>query len=113
MARPPLDRVEIFDESVWVTLFSDSAGATTLYPRTLRFSRNSFLYEKERIEFLQIANTGTGQHVSIEPDMRRAEFKSLFEKITGAPLTEDAFAALEVKFDSFRRKFASRAGLEG
>ena len=113
MARPPLDRVEIFDESVWVTLFSDSAGATTLYPRTLRFSRNSFLYDKERTEFLQIANSRSGRHVIIEPDTSRQEFKSVFEKITGAPLTQDAYSALEDKFGSFRRKFAARAGLEG
>ena len=113
MARPPLDRVEIFDESVWVTLFSDAAGATTLYPRTLRFSRNSFIYDKERTEFLQIANSRTGRHVVFQPDTSHQEFISMFEKITGAPLTEDAYSALEDRFGSFRRKFAARAGLEG
>jgi len=113
MARPPLDRVEIFDESVWVTLFSDSAGATTLYPRTLRFSRNSFIYDKERTEFLQIANARTGRHVVFQPDTSHQEFMSMFEKITGAPLTEDAYSALEGRFNGFRRKFAARAGLEG
>ncbi len=113
MVQPPLDRVEIFDESVWVTLFSDAAGATTPYPRTLRFSRNSFIYDKERTEFLQIANSRMARHVTIEPDTSRQEFMAMFEKITGAPLTLDAFSALEDKFGSFRRKFAARAGLEG
>jgi hypothetical protein len=113
MARPPLDRVEIFDESVWITLFSDSAGATTLYPRTLRFSRNSFIYDKERTEFLQIANSRTGRHVVFQPDTSLPEFMSTFGKITGAPLTQDAYFALEERFGSFRRKFAARAGLEG
>lgn len=113
MVQPPLDRVEIFDESVWVTLFSDAAGATTPYPRTLRFSRTSFIYDKERTEFLQIANSRMARHVVIEPDTSRPEFLAMFEKITGAPLTEDAYSALVDKFSSFRRTFAARAGLEG
>ncbi len=113
MVQPPLDRIEIFDESVWVTLFSDSAGATTPYPRTLRFSRNSFIYDKERSEFLQIANSRLSWHATMVPDTSTAEFMSIFHKITGVPLTQDAFAALDEKFVRFRRSFAARAGLEG
>ncbi|MBY8854260.1 hypothetical protein K7G98_40885, partial [Saccharothrix sp. MB29] len=39
VSDPPLDRLELFDDSAWLTLYSNtSAGVVRLYPRTLRFT---------------------------------------------------------------------------
>jgi hypothetical protein len=111
VAEPPLDRLEMFDDSVWITLFSASSGVTTLYPRTLRFSEGSFIYGMERTEFLHVCNSRTTHHFAITPDTSRAEFLALFGKITGTPLTEDGFRALEDKFREFQRAFSTTAEL--
>ncbi len=112
VSDPPLDRLELFDDSVWLTLYSNtSAGVIRLYPRTVRFSEGSFIYGMERAEFLRISNSKAGLHVVITPGTSRADFLALFEKITGNPLTEDGFRSLEEKFHRFRKEFSASAQL--
>jgi hypothetical protein len=108
---PPLDRLEMFDDSAWITLYSDVAGATTLYPRSLRFSSSSFIYTMERAEFSRISNSRYGRHFLITPDTDRGDFKVLFEQVTGRTLTEEALVGLEAKFHEFRKEFAMVAEL--
>lgn len=108
---PQIDRLELFDNSVWLTLFSGMSGATTQYPRTLRFSENSFLYAMERAEFLHATNSRTAHHITIQPDTTRPEFQTLFAKVTGTPLTDEEFAALEARFHAFQRDFSVAAEL--
>jgi len=107
---PPLDRLEMFDESVWITLYSD-AGSTTLYPRTLRFSEGSFIYNMERAEFGRLRNSRDARHLVITPETTRGEFLAQFEKVTGAQLTPERFGDLESKFHAFRHEFTLAAGL--
>lgn len=110
IADPPLDRLEMFDESVWITLYSDS-NSTTLYPRTLRFSEGSFIYNMERAEFARLRNTRDAQHLTITPDTARGEFLAEFEKVTGTRLSAERFAELEGKFHAFRHEFTVAAEL--
>jgi hypothetical protein len=111
VSDPELDRLEMFDSSVWLTLFSSATGAATPYPKTLRFSEGSFLYAMERTEFLHVCNARRGHHVAITPDTGRAEFLTLFQKITGTPLTDDGFRSLDDKFRTFQRAFSTAAEL--
>jgi hypothetical protein len=112
VSDPPLDRLELFDDSVWLTLYSNtSAGVIRLYPRTVRFSEGSFIYGMERAEFLRISNSKAGLHIVITPGTSRADFLALYEKITGDPLTEDGFRSLEEKFHRFRKEFSASAQL--
>ena len=112
VADPPLDRMEMFDDSAWITLYSASTtGVTTLYPRTLRFSEDSFIYGMERTEFLHVCNSRTTHHYAITPGTTRAEFLTLFQKITGTPLTEDGFHALDERFREFQQTFSTTAEL--
>ncbi|MEU5695971.1 hypothetical protein [Actinosynnema sp. NPDC020468] len=112
VSDPPLDRLELFDDSAWLALYSNtSAGVVRLYPRTLRFSEGSFVYGMERAEFLRISNSRAGLHVAITPRTTRADFLVLAEKITGAAWTEPGFRSLEEKFHEFRREFSASAQL--
>ncbi|ONI90319.1 hypothetical protein ALI22I_13220 [Saccharothrix sp. ALI-22-I] len=112
VSDPPLDRMELFDDSVWLTLYSNtSAGVLRLYPRTVRFSEGSFIYGMERAEFLRISNSKAGLHIVITPGTSRADFLALFEKITGTVLDEDGFRSLEEKFHRFRKEFSASAQL--
>lgn len=110
ISDPPLDRLEIFDDSVWVTLYSD-AHAPAEYPRTLRFSDGSFIYNMERAEFSRISASQHAQHLVITPDMTRQEFITRFEKITNSTLTEEQFLDLNAEFYNFLREFAATAEL--
>jgi len=107
---PTLDRVEMFDDSVWITLYSDSGGAG-LYPRSLRFSGRSFVYTTERAEFSRVGNSRYGRHFLITPDTTRADFRALFEQVTGRELTDEGLTELETKFHEFRKEFAVLAEL--
>lgn len=112
VSDPPLDRLEMFDDSAWLTLYSNtSAGVIRLYPRTLRFTEGSFVYGMERAEFLRISNSKAGLHIVMTPRTTRTDFLALFEKITGTALSEDGFRALEEKFHRFRREFSASAQL--
>ncbi|HET6504419.1 MAG TPA: hypothetical protein VFG87_27010 [Amycolatopsis sp.] len=112
VADPPLDRLEMFDDSVWIHLYSDVGRTNTLYPRTLRFSEGSFIYNMERVEFLRICRSRAARHFELGPDTTRGEFMALYRKVTGCTLTEDRFRALEAEFHSFRHKFSNTASLE-
>lgn len=107
---PPLDRLEMFDDSVWITLYSD-VGATTLYPRTLRFSEGSFIYNMERAEFSRLRNSRHAHQMVITPDTTRRAFLTQFEKVTGSALSEERFIDLEGKFHTFRQEFSLAAEL--
>jgi|GEM_PF-3522331 len=112
-ANPPADRFELFDDSIWVALFSDGRGTCLPYPRTLRFQRSSFIYDMQHSEFVRICNSRTALHECIYPDTDRDEFIAVFEKITGRRLTVKRLEALEESFHTFRREFARRAHLGG
>jgi hypothetical protein len=110
ISDPPLDRLEIFDDSVWVTLYSD-AHAPAEYPRTLRFSEGSFIYNMERAEFGRISASRHAHHLVITPDLSRQEFIARFEKITNSRLTEEQFGELTTEFSTFVREFSVTAEL--
>jgi hypothetical protein len=110
ISDPPLDRLELFDDSVWITLYSD-VGATTLYPRTLRFTEGSFIYNMERAEFGRLRNTRHAHQLVITPDTTRRAFLAQFEKVTGNSLSEEQFIDLERKFHTFRQEFSLAAEL--
>ncbi len=112
MSNPPVDRFELFDDAIWVSLFSDAGGATTPYPRTVRFLRSSFIYNMEHSEFVRSAGARTALHVCLYPDTDRDEFLALFEKVTGRRPSAKRLDALQESFHAFRRDFATSAQLE-
>lgn len=113
IADPPLDRIEMFDDSVWITLYSDPGAASTLYPRTLRFSEGSFIYTVERAEFARISNARGARRMLITPDTTRRAFLDQFEQVAGSRLGPKQFAELEANFHAFRREFSALAALGG
>lgn len=111
VSDPPLDCLEIFDDSVWITLYSDAAANTMLYPRMLRFSEGSFIYNMERAEFSRLRNSRHAHQMVITADTSRLAFIAQFEKVTGTRLSEERFTDLEGKFHTFRQEFSLAAEL--
>jgi hypothetical protein len=110
ISDPPIDRLEIFDDSVWVTLYSD-ARSSNQFPRTLRFSEGSFIYNMQRAEFARISASPHAHHLVITPDMAREDFIKQFQKITGTALSEEQFLELNAEFYNFLREFSVTAEL--
>ncbi|MEJ3659229.1 hypothetical protein WEH80_40365 [Actinomycetes bacterium KLBMP 9759] len=111
IADPPLDRVEMFDDSAWITLYSDAEAAGSLYPRTLRFSEGSFIYNMERAEFARLSSARSARHMLITPDLGRREFATQFEQVTGTRLGAKQFTELAERFHHFRQEFSTLADL--
>lgn len=109
IGNPPLDRFEIFDDSVWVTLFSDPAAVGVAHPRMLRFARASFLYAMQRSELIRICNGRAGQHLVMHPDTTLEEFLTLFEQVTGRALSALTYDDLTRRFHTVASEFASSA----
>jgi hypothetical protein len=101
----------MFDDSVWLTLFSAATGATEPFPKTLRFSERSFLYTMERTHFLHVCNSRLAHHYVITPDTSRQEFLHLFGRVTGTPLTDSGLDRLAGRFRAFQREFSTTADL--
>lgn len=111
VSDPHLDRLEMFDDSVWLTLFSAATGATAPYPKSLRFSEGSFLYAMERTQFLHVCNSRLAHHYVITPETSRKEFLHLYGRITGTPLTDSGFDLLSGEFRAFQQEFTVAAEL--
>lgn len=45
LKAPPLDRAEIFENTVFMTFFSDAMGLETRFPRTVAYERSGAIYE--------------------------------------------------------------------
>lgn len=112
-ASPPVDRFELFDNSIWVSLFSGVGGATTPFPRTLRFDRSSFIYAMEHSEFVRVSTSRSATHASLRPDTDREEFLALYEKLTGQRLTPRRLSVMEDAFLAFQDEFVATADLDG
>jgi hypothetical protein len=111
ISDPPLDRIEMFDDSVWITLYSDAGAGGNLYPRTLRFSEGSFIYNMERVEFARLSTSRHARHVRLTSDTTRQDFLTQFEEVTGSRLTTSQFGALEDRFRGFHQEFTTLAEL--
>lgn len=54
---PPLDRYEILQNGLWVTLFSEVNALASQYPRALRFDNDSLMFQMQRSEFVRLRDS--------------------------------------------------------
>lgn len=107
---PSLDRFEIFDDSVWVALYSDVTGAPAQYPRSLRFGKDSFVYAMQRRDFER--TTDDAPIEVIDPGMAEDGFRALYARLTGEELTTTDLAWLTGEFERFQWEFVAEARLD-
>jgi hypothetical protein len=100
VANPSLDRVEIFADAVWITLFS-SAEAGQTFPPAVRFTKDSTLYVMQETECSQIA-LGTSRHLQIPAICPPPVACKLFTQATGVPIDEAKYEELRAEFLQYR-----------
>lgn len=106
-ANPILDRVELFRETVWVTLFS-SITAGTKFPETLRFSKQSIMYAMHEAECQQLRQSASLRTFRLTGRTTDAHFADIYQEITGAELTAEMRTNLINSFNEFKNQNSSK-----
>lgn len=108
--RLPLDRFEMFRDSIWVTLFTDP-GQGTKFPRTLRFGSASVVYRMNEAEFLQTKSHPTSRLIQLSRRQDDSKLCEVLEDIQGKPCTPAAAAELLAKFEAFAETYRRELNL--
>ncbi len=110
--NPTIDRFELFDDAIVITQFSNISGRASEYPRSLRFTKESFVYTMERSDFLRVCNSPNTKRATIYPYTTEEQFLAAFEAVTGRTITAGCLDDLIERFDEFSARFAAQACLE-
>ncbi|MFF7068113.1 hypothetical protein [Streptomyces pseudovenezuelae] len=106
VSTPSLDRFEIFQNSAWVTLFSDMDQGTR-FPRAMRFPHESLIYRMQEAECLAIRRSPTTRRFEISRTTTEEEFVSLFSALTGQDLTPELLTELRTNYEGTANRFRS------
>ncbi|MFF4895743.1 hypothetical protein [Streptomyces sp. NPDC001068] len=107
---PSLDRFEIFQNSAWVTLFTDMDQGTT-FPSTMRFPQQSLIYRMQEAECLAIRRSPSTRRFEISRATTEQEFASLFARMTGQDLTPQLLVELTAAYEGTADRFRSAVQL--
>ncbi|WP_327714063.1 hypothetical protein OG381_00490 [Streptomyces sp. NBC_00490] len=108
---PSLDRFEIFQNSVWVALFSDMDQGTR-FPRAMRFPHASLIYRMQEAECLAIRRSPTTRRFEISRTTTDDQFGGLFLEMTGQELTPQLLAELTSEYEDTAHRFCSSIRME-
>ena len=64
-SSPTLDRFEVMNNAVWITLFTDVTGSALPYPSAVRFDNDSLLYRMQRREITQLQHNPSIRKYSV------------------------------------------------
>jgi hypothetical protein len=106
VSAPALDRFEIFQNSVWISQFSDM-DQETIFPRALRFSHASLIYRIQEAECLAIRRSPSTRRFEISRTTTEEDFVGLFREMTGKELTPQFRADLTADFEGTAGRFRS------
>lgn len=99
--NPSLDRVELYDSAVWVTLFSSVASGTR-FPETLRFGKDSLLRSMQYEECRQLKQSSTVRKFEFPRHMTDLDFLRQYREMTGEDLSVEELAELAAEFERFK-----------
>ena len=112
VSTPALDRFEMFQHSVWISLFSDMDQGT-LFPRAMRFSRSSLIHRMQGAECLAIRRSPTTRRFEISRTTTEEEFVGLFRDMTGKELTPQLLAELTADYEGTAGRFRTAIRANG
>lgn len=101
--EPQVDRVELFDKSLFLTLYSDSADRDAKFPRSLRFDNTSSLYRIYMAQLSRSRDWATSS-ISIRPTTTDNELINFIGNF-GVTVDSSGLRDHEAKFAEFSKKF--------
>ncbi|MFG2375083.1 hypothetical protein ACGFY9_26825 [Streptomyces sp. NPDC048504] len=112
VSTPALDRFEIFQHSVWISLFSDMDQGT-LFPRAMRFSKASLLHRMQGAECLAIRRSPATRRFEISRTTTEEDFVALFRDMTGKELTPELLTDLTADVEGTAGRFRTAIRADG
>jgi hypothetical protein len=102
--RPQLNRFEIFDDCIFISLYTDKSPGKT-YPRTMLFPKESMLYEVFAAETRELANLEVGRH-RLRPTTTDQELINLIKSRGFDNFGPQEFKSAHDRFGLFLEDFA-------
>lgn len=106
---PHVDRVEICDEDIYITRFSDNSSERVTFPVTSRFEHESLLYQMFYIDCSSLISSPYLTRLEIPRGLPEPEFLSRLAGI-GITLSPERWQAMKADFEAFKVKH--QAGLK-
>lgn len=105
LKEPQVDRVELFDTALYLTLYSDAAERGAKFPRTLRFGMASSLYKIYSSQLFRLRDSAENS-VVIRPSTTDDELLAAIALLGGAGSAAD-LNSYESRFITFAKQLAS------
>ncbi|MEU5882696.1 hypothetical protein [Spirillospora sp. NPDC047279] len=100
---PFIDRVEIFDQEIYVELFSDVSEARS-FPPTVRFSRESVAYQTHYRDCSRLLSSSLVRKVTIQRDSDARTYLNDLKDQASIDISMGDFEAAREEFREFRER---------
>ena len=100
---PHVDRVEICDDDIYITRFSDTSGERVTFPITSRFEQESLLFQMFYIDCSSLISSPYLTSLEVRRGLPEAEFLARLATI-GIELSPERWQALQEDFQAFKAK---------
>lgn len=100
-ASPPVDRAELCDDAVFVSLFSDAAEASAPFPSTMQFDRGSVIYRMFDQECNRLFAAHSSKRIAVASGVTEPEFLAALAGV-GIGIAAADWVLLKQEFARFR-----------
>lgn len=104
---PHVDRVELCDDAVFITRFSEDEGARSRFPATLRFARDSLIYQMFYRDCSSVMTSSAVLHVVLPGDLPEEDFLAKLD-VAGISLSQERWEEMKLKFREFQARVSSQ-----
>ncbi|MEV0529919.1 hypothetical protein AB0I66_41580 [Streptomyces sp. NPDC050439] len=104
-ADPNLDRVEIFDDDIYLALFTDTENETFPFPLGLRFNKGSLLYQTNQRECSRLLASPYAIKFEVPKNLSEFEYCAFLQQL-GVQLSHAAFLEFRDRYEEFLRDTA-------
>jgi hypothetical protein len=98
---PHVDRVEICDSAIFIQRFSEDEEGRTRFPSSVRFRRDSLIYQMFDRDCGSILVSPYAQHLELSGDLSEEAFCAKLETM-GVPMSSDRWAEMKRRSNDFQ-----------
>lgn len=104
-AIPHVDRVEICDSAVFIQRFSEDQDGQTRFPSTVRFRRDSLIYQMFDRDCGSILVSPYVRHMELSGDLSEAGFRAMLDGM-GVPMSSERWDDMKQRYLDFQARIA-------
>jgi hypothetical protein len=111
-ALPALDRHEITDQALFISIFTENRREKLLYPQTLAFDPTTIWYQMAKQAARWVSEAPDAKKMEFTASLDAEQLRQRYEQVFGRPLSAVAFDELMRRYADFEKSFAEEAGLQ-